>query len=205
MVLSPVLSTLYLAPVLHILEKCLKNLKIPVFILSFVDNSFFIVQSKSLTISNSFLFCSYNIASSLLKKFGLIIEYGKTEMFYFSRLHEIFNSPSLDLSILEGLILCPRKTWKYLSFIFDRKLLFHKHINFYANKAILIVKYMKILGNSAQYLVSHQKQLLYKSCILSITLYSFQLWLYNKMLLLYFLNKLRKMQRRVAIWILGIF
>ena len=40
--LSPVLSALYLAPVLHILEKCLKNLKIPVSILSFVDDGLFI-------------------------------------------------------------------------------------------------------------------------------------------------------------------
>jgi len=36
--LSPILSALYLAPVFHILEKQLKNLKIPVSILSFVDN-----------------------------------------------------------------------------------------------------------------------------------------------------------------------
>ena len=40
---SPVVSALYLASVLYILEKCLKNLKIPVFILSFVDDSLFIV------------------------------------------------------------------------------------------------------------------------------------------------------------------
>jgi len=36
--LSPILSVLYLAPVLYILKKHLKTLKIPVSILSFVDN-----------------------------------------------------------------------------------------------------------------------------------------------------------------------
>ena len=41
--MSPVLSTLYLALVLHILEKCLKILKILVSILSFVDDDFFIM------------------------------------------------------------------------------------------------------------------------------------------------------------------
>ena len=45
-VLSPILSTLYLAPILYILEKYLKNLKIPVSILLFVDDGLFIVQIK---------------------------------------------------------------------------------------------------------------------------------------------------------------
>jgi len=40
--LSPILSALYLAPVLYILEKHLKNPKIPVSILLFVDNGLFI-------------------------------------------------------------------------------------------------------------------------------------------------------------------
>ena len=173
--LSPVLSTLYLAFILHIFEKCLKFLKLPVSILSFVDNSLFIVQSKSLTISNSFLFCSYNIASSLLKKFSLIMEYEKMEVFHFFRLHRVFDPPPFNLSSLGGLILHPRKTWRYLDFIFNRKLSFCQHINFYANKAISTVKCMKILGNSVCSLISHQKHLLYRSCILLITLYSFQL------------------------------
>jgi len=123
--LSPILSALYLALVLHILEKYLKNLKILVSILSFVNNGLFIAQSKSLTILNSFLFYSYNIASSLLEKFGFIMEHGKTEMFYFSRSHSAFDPPSLNLSILGSPILCSKKTWKYLGFIFNRKLLFY--------------------------------------------------------------------------------
>jgi len=41
-VLSPVLSALYLAPILYILEKHLKTLKIPVSILFFVDDGLLI-------------------------------------------------------------------------------------------------------------------------------------------------------------------
>ena len=89
--LSSILSSLYLAPILYILEKHLKTLKIPVSILSLVDNGLLIAQSKSLTILNSFLFCSYNIVSSLLKKFSLIMEHGKTEVFHFSRSHGVLN------------------------------------------------------------------------------------------------------------------
>ena len=50
--------------------------------------------------------------------------------------------------MISGPILKPKDTWRYLGFIFDRKLLFHQHINFYANKAVSTVKCMKILGNS---------------------------------------------------------
>ena len=67
-------STLYLASILHILENHLKILKISVSILSFVDNGLLIAQSKFLSILNFLLFCSYNITSNYLTKFGLIIE-----------------------------------------------------------------------------------------------------------------------------------
>ena len=39
---SPILSALYLLPFLYILEKCLKNLKVPVSIISFIDNGLFV-------------------------------------------------------------------------------------------------------------------------------------------------------------------
>ena len=197
--LSPILSVLYLAPILYILEKHLKILKIPISILSFVNYGFLIAQSKSLTISNNFLFCSYRVISSLLKKFGLILEYGKTEVFHFPRSNGVFDPSLLDLSALGGPILCPRNIWRYLGFIFNRKLSFCQHINHYANKAILTVKCIKILRNLVCGLIPHQKQLLYRSCILPIALYSFQLWHYNKVPLLYPLKTLNKIQRRAAI------
>ena len=103
--LSPILSTLYLLPFIYILEKCLKNLKIPISIISLVDNGLFISQSKYFDISNSHLYCSYNILTNLLEKFGLVVEYSKTEIFHFNRSHSNFNPLSLDLSPLGGNIL----------------------------------------------------------------------------------------------------
>jgi len=123
--LFPILLALYLSPFLYILEKHLKNLKIPIFTLLFVDDGLIITQNKSLNTSNSHLFCSYNVLSKLLDSFGLIIEHMKTEIFYFNRSHGIFNPPLLDLTPIGGPILHPKNTWKYLGFIFDRKLLFH--------------------------------------------------------------------------------
>ena len=128
--LSLILSALYLSPLIYILENCLKNLKISNSIISFVDDGLFISQSKSFDISNSYLFCSFNILSNLLKKFGLVVEHSKTEIFHFNRSHGTFNPPLLDLSPLGGNILCPNNIWKYLGFIFDRKLTFYQQIYF---------------------------------------------------------------------------
>jgi len=117
--LSPILSTLYLSPLLYILEKYLKILNIPLSLISFVDDGLFISQNKSIDVSNSQLFCSYNVLSGLLNKFGLNIEQSKTETFHFNRSHGTFNPPSLDLSPLGGPILHPKNSWKYLGFIFN--------------------------------------------------------------------------------------
>jgi len=203
--LSPVLSALYLSPLIYILEKRLKNLNLPISILSFVDDGLFIAQNSSFSTSNAQLFCSYNILSNLLNSFGLVVEHSKTEIFHFSRSHGSFNPPPLDLSSIGGPILRPKESWKYLGFIFDRKLTFHKHIDFYANKAISTVKCMKLLGNSNRGINPLQKRLLYRCCALPIALYGFQLWYYNKAPLSYHMKILNKMQRRAAIWILGAF
>ena len=64
---------------------------------------------------------------------------------------------------------------------------------------------MKIFGNSIRGIDPIQKCLLYRCCILPIALYEFQLWFYNKAPLLYSLKILGKMQRRAAIWTLGVF
>ena len=104
-VLSPILSVLYFSPFIYILENHLKNLKISISIISFVDNGLFISQSKSFDISNSRLYCSYNILTNLLGKFGLVVKHSKTEIFHFNRSHDTFNPPSLDLSPLGGNIL----------------------------------------------------------------------------------------------------
>jgi len=196
---------LYLVPFLYILEKQLKSFNLQTSLLSFIDNGLLITQSKSFKTSNAHLFCSYNIALNLLTKFGLQVKHSKIEVFYFSRVHGIFNPSPLNLSPPDGPILSPKSSWCYLSFIFNRKLSFHSHIDFYANKVISTIKCIKILGNSTRGLNPYQKYLLYRCCAILITLYGFQLWYYNKAPLLYPMKIMNKMQRRVASWIVGSF
>ena len=129
----------------------------------------------------------------------------KTKVFHFSRLQGLFNPSPLNLSSLGGPIFTSKNSWKYLRFIFDRKLTFHQYVDFYSNKVLLSVKCMKLLGNSSRSITPLQKQLLYRCCVLSITLYGFQLWFYKCAPLVYLLKVLGKMQRKVAIWILGAF
>ena len=173
--LSSILSALYLSPFIYILENQLKNLKIPTSFISFVNDSLFISQRNSIDISNSRLYCSYNVLTNLLEKFGLVVKHSKTEVFHFNRSHGVFNPPPLNLSPLGGNILLSSNTWKYLGFIFDRKLTFHQHVDFYMNKAISTVKCMKLLGNSSCSINPLQKWLLYRTCVLLIILYVFQL------------------------------
>jgi len=108
--LSPILSALYLSLFFHILEKCLKNLNLKISTLSFVNNGLLIIQSKSFQVSNACLFNSYNVASKLLSKFGLLVKHLKTEVFHFSRSHSAFNPSSLDLSSISGPTLISKNT-----------------------------------------------------------------------------------------------
>ena len=126
----------------------------------------------------------------MLKSFSLIMEHSKTEVFHFSRLHEVFNPSLLNLTVIRGPILLPKTSWWYLGFFFDQKLTFQHYIDFYANKVISSVKCIKMLGNSSRGINSLQKRRLYRCCILSIMLYIFLLWYYNKSLMKYHLSVL---------------
>jgi len=84
--LLPILSVIYLAPIIKTFKIKIKNLEKEILtdILSFVDNGLLISQEKSYSLFSSFLLCSYNIMSKILLDAGLIIEHNKTKLFYFT-------------------------------------------------------------------------------------------------------------------------
>ena len=163
---------------------------LPALLALYFSPLFFI--EKLLEKINSFLFYSYNIVSFLLDQFRLIIKHRKTEVFHFSRFQDTFNSSPLNLLAIGGPVLSLKNTQQYLVFIFDRKLIFCQYIDFYSNKILSTVKIIKMLDNSNQGFLPYKKYLLYKTYILLIALYRFSLQFYNKVPLLYLLNKLNK-------------
>jgi len=64
---------------------------------------------------------------------------------------------------------------------------------------------MKMLGNSSRGLLPTQKRLLYRTCIVPIALYGFQLWFFKGAPTVKNIAELKKMQRRAALWITGAF
>jgi len=156
--LSPILSAIYLAPVIKIFKKRLKRLKesIPTDILSFVDDGLLISQEKSYSLSSSFLLCSYNIISKILIDAGLVMEHSKTELFHFTRARHPPN-PSIDLSLVGGPVISSKPIWRYLGFYFDCRLNFNYHTHFYATKCLSTLSAMKMLGKSSRGLLPIQK------------------------------------------------
>jgi len=85
--LSPIISAMYMAPIIKTFKKRINNLKekIPSDIFSFVDDGLLISQEKSYELSSAFLLCSYNIMSKILSDAGLVMEHSKSEIFYFTQ------------------------------------------------------------------------------------------------------------------------
>ena len=114
-----------------------------------MDDGLLISQEKSYSLSSSFLLCSYNIMSKILIDAGLVMEHSKTELFHFTRACHPPN-PSIDLSLVGGLVISPKPIWWYLGFYFDHRLNFNYHTHFYATKCLSTLSAMKMLGNSSR-------------------------------------------------------
>ena len=136
--------------------------------------------------------------------FGLVMEHDKSEIFHFSRVHNNSN-PELDLSAISAPTLKPKTYWRYLGFYFDQRLSFKEHVQYYSIKVLSTVKAMGMLGNSARGLLPLQKCLLYCSCVVPITTYSFRLWFFAGALTKAHVLLLAAMQCKAALWILGSF
>jgi len=203
--LSPILSAIYMVLIIKTFKKRIKSLnkEIPSDILSFVDNGLLISQEKSYDLSSVFLLCSYNIMSNILSV-GLVMEHGKSKVMHFMRSQHPPNL-SLDLTSVGGPILHPKPIWRYLGFFFDQKLTFQHHVHYYATKCLSTLNAIKLLGNSSCGILLSQKCLLYRTCVLPITLYGFQLWYFKSAPKVKNLTELKKMQRRAALWIIGAF
>jgi len=154
--LSPILSVLYIAPLLHLFECQAQALSLDTSTLSYVDDGHLVSQGRTYDRTLPELTSSYSIVSDLMASFGLVIEHDKSEIFHFSRAHNDSN-PELDLSAIGTSTLKPKTYCRYLGCYFDRWLSFKEHVQFYSTKALTTVKAMGMLGNSTRGLLPLQK------------------------------------------------
>jgi hypothetical protein len=68
-----------------------------------------------------------------------------------------------------------------------------------------MVQAMGMLSNSNRSLLSMQKYLLYRTCILPVTMYGYRLWYHDKAKVKGLMSFLSKMQWWAALWIIGMF
>ena len=83
--LSPILSILYIAFLIHIFENRVQALYLNTLIFLFVDDGLLISQGKIYNITLPKLYSSYRVVIGLIVMFGLIMEHNKLEIFHFSR------------------------------------------------------------------------------------------------------------------------
>ena len=175
--MSPILSALYIAPLICIFEHRAQALNLDTCILSFVDNGLLISQGKMYNKILPELYSSYRVVTDLMVTFGLIIKHDKSEIFHFSKVHNDSN-PELDLSAIGTPTLKPKTYWRYLDFYFDQYLFFKEHICYYSTKVLSMVKVMRMFGNSTRDLLLLQKYLFYYFCVVPIATYGFRLWFF---------------------------
>ena len=202
--LSPILSALYIAPLICIFEHRAQALNLDTCILSFVDDGLLISQGKTYNKTLPELYSSYRVVTDLMVTFGLVIEHDKSEIFHFSRVHNDSN-PELDLSAIGAPTLKPKIYWRYLGFYFDWHLFFKEHVWYYSTKVLSTVKVIGMLGNSSRGLLPLQKCLFYCSCVVPIVTYSFRLWIFARAPTKAQVLLLAAMQHKAALWILGAF
>ena len=139
--LSPILSALYITPISYILEKRTKNLFILIIIsfLLFIDDGLLISQENIFENQLQIFFVIIVLFYFFFRQFRLVIEYDKSEVFYFSRITKNLNPLSLDLRLLKGMALRPKDAWQYLEFFFD------KNSHFDTIPIIMPTKYYQLL------------------------------------------------------------
>jgi hypothetical protein len=150
--LSPVLSALYIAPVMHGFSAHTQHLGCV--ILSYVNDGTIIVQSKSLSDNLVPLKEAYWTINSIFHAFRLVLEHNKSEIFHFTRTRRDIPSP---LALNDDILLTLKLYWHYLGFFFNKTLSFKEYVHFYSTKAFSTVLAMRMLGNSNQGLSPSQK------------------------------------------------
>jgi ribonuclease HI len=218
--LSPVLTGLYLAPVLHLVAPVGEVLEGNATLQFFVDDGLLHVaadpgptydRSDGLLYNNLVLRRLVELVVKHLGRLGLGVEVDKLELMHFRRARAAKWSereplgPALEARI-DGVVrvVVPKAVMRYLGFFLDPKLTFREHVRFYATKASSTVQALRLLGNSARGLSPRDKRRLYISNVLPVLAYGAQLWWHPSWKgRKWVADALQKAQNRAARWITG--
>jgi Reverse transcriptase (RNA-dependent DNA polymerase)/Reverse transcriptase-like len=204
-VLSPVLSSLCVAPILKLFSA--SDIGHQVNVMSYVDDGTLIAHSPQLEDNLEPLKEAYGWVYHAFTSLGLVLEHTKSKSFHFTRAR---GNPDLPIDLgfqpfTGDTPLRPKATWHYLRFYFDQKLLFKEHIRFYTTRALTTVQAMGMLGNSVRGLAPTHKRLLYRSCVVPVMTYGLRLWYYWGAHVSGSIKALSRVQSSAVRWITGCF
>jgi hypothetical protein len=150
--LSPVLTNLYIAPILFKCDPVDSSAPLAdkSSLFFYVDDGLLVATSPSCTENVPILREKYQVICRELERIGLRLEHDKTELMHF---HQKTTTvlPGIDLGLApfhNGRLLMPSKVWRYLGFYFTLRLRWDYHIKYYATRARSSVQAMLMLGNS---------------------------------------------------------
>jgi len=99
-------------------------------LLSYVNDGTFLMQSLQLSQNLPPLHEVYGVIYGIFTALGLVLEYDKTELFYFTQFRGD-SYPTIDLGFApytRDTPIGPKLYWRYLGFYFDHCLSFQEHI-----------------------------------------------------------------------------
>ncbi|GJE94756.1 hypothetical protein PsYK624_109280 [Phanerochaete sordida] len=218
--LSPILTGLYVAPVLHLVAPVGRPLAGNASLQFYVDDGLIHVAGdlrprtdryEGLIYNNWLLQDLFSKVVTNLGRLGLGIEPDKLELMHFRRAREAEWSareplgPRLKLTVDgESCTVVPSRSMRYLGFYLDPKLSFRDHVRFYGRRATSTVAALRMLGNSNRGLSTVDKRRLYLSNVLPVLTYGAQLWWHPSWKgKKWIMGSLQKAQRRAALWISG--
>lgn len=217
--LSPTLSGLYIAPILHkwapIHDRQFGNVGLQFF----VDDGLISVAGPpppktspytQLQVNNSIIAHIFHDLARDMNRMGLGIEVDKLELMHFtqptrSKCKSL--EPDLVIELDSTLVrVTPKTKMRYLGFFLDPALTFRDHVKFYATKACSTVASFRMLGNSVRGFSPVNKRRLYIANVLSLMTYGAQLWWHPSWKgKIWAAKALQQAQNRAARWITGCF
>lgn len=221
--LSPVLSGLYIAPILHKSTPVAQADHANAALQFFVDDGLISVaappiqpnglRSDQLHVNNAVLAHIFHALTTDLNRVGLGVETDKVELMHFTRKDSTNPGaagnlgPDLALRIDgRSVRVQPQAVMRYLGFFLDPKLTFRAHIQTYTNKACSAVHAMRLLGNSVRGLPAAARRTLFISNIVPLLVYGAQLWwnpTWHRRT--WIAKQLQRAQSLAARWITGCF